>query len=281
MQNRLTLVTSLPDAASTEGSTPAKARGNRGTRAPNYTPVEDELCARAFIHASEDSIHGSKQKGALFEAEIGKAYEFLRVEQLKLDQLHYQQAKSMFTRAAQLSGADIEYPKKMSNPYPKHNDGALLQRFRKFITPSVMKFLSIQDQFPIESGEDDDRWFARLNNIHLQQYGKLFDYCSVAKYLQDKPKWQAYAASIANEEKGPKCPPGKKLTLKQQQDKKKEEEENEAVGTIVDNLATNISVTLGGATQHSQARDQFYTTISGVLSQVAVYLEDSTLDAKS
>jgi len=67
----------IADAASTGGSTPAKARGNRGTRQPNYTPIEDELCARAIIHASEDSIHGAKQKGVHFEAEIGKAYEFL------------------------------------------------------------------------------------------------------------------------------------------------------------------------------------------------------------
>jgi len=33
-----------------------------------------------------------------------------------------------------------------------------------------------------------------------------------------------------------------------------------------------------GATPHSQARDHFYNTVSGVLSQVAVFLEDLTLE---
>jgi len=67
----------IADAASTGGSMRGKARGNWGTRLPNYMTIEDELYACAFIHASEDSIHGAKQKGVLFEAEIGKAYEFL------------------------------------------------------------------------------------------------------------------------------------------------------------------------------------------------------------
>jgi len=278
----------IADAASTdeaEASTivakVSTARGNKGVRQPNYTPIEDEMCAKAFVHASENSIHGAKQKGALFEAEIGKAYENLRLEQVNLDQLLYQQAKTTFIRAAQLSGSDLNYPKKMSNPYPQRNDGAILQRFRKYIAPTVMKFYSIRDQFPKESGEDDDRWYARLDNIFFQRYGKMFDLRAVALYLQDKPKWLAYAASISNERKSPKRPAGKKLTLKQQQDKKKEEEENQVVETIVNDVAGNISVALGGATHHSQSRDQFYNTISGVLSQVAVYLEDSTLDEEA
>jgi len=40
-----------------------------------------------------------------------------------------------------------------------------------------------------------------------------------------------------------------------------------------------MSVALSaGATHHSQARNHFYNTVSGVLSQVAVFLKDSKLD---
>jgi len=70
--------------------------------------------------------------------------------------------------------------------------------------------------------------------------------------------------------------------LKQQEEKKKQEEEIQAVEAAVNNLTGNMSVALSaGATHHSQARDHFYNTVTGVLSQVAVFLEDSTLDDKT
>jgi len=148
-----------------------------------------------------------------------------------------------------------------------------------------MKFLAIKDQFDIESGEDDNRYFARLNNIFLQRYGKPFEYRAVAKYLEDKPKWLAYTKTVSNEEKGPKRPAGKKLTLKQQAEKRKEEEEKEALETMVNDVAAGVSDALrSGDREQSQcgeACDHFYSTVSGVLSQIAVHLEDSTLDDES
>ncbi len=136
------------------------------------------MICKAYIKASEDSIHGSKQKIALFKTQLLMAYNGIKADQE--EENVQDMAKPLHLKP---SGCNLIAPVL----YPECTRSSLHQHFTKKISPTVIKYMSVAKQVsiysvlnkpgitvthsfcllvqnPRKSGEDDGAYHAHLGH---------------------------------------------------------------------------------------------------------------------
>jgi len=109
---------------------------SRSKRGPQFTAMEELMVCKAFIKASKDSIHGSKQKIALFQAQLLIAYNGIKKDQEEDDARDA--AKPSHLKPAGCSVATVAYPERTGS--------SIHQLFTKKISPSVIKYMAVVKQ---------------------------------------------------------------------------------------------------------------------------------------
>ncbi len=103
---------------------------------PQFTAMEAWMVCKAYIKASEDSIHGSKQKIVLFKMQLLIAYNGIKKDQEE-DDVH-NAAKLLHLKPAGCSVATVAYP--------EHTGSSIHQLFTKKILPVVIKYMAVIKQ---------------------------------------------------------------------------------------------------------------------------------------
>ncbi len=116
-----------------EGKDSRKPSGSK--RGPQFTAMEELMVSKAYIKASEDSIHGSKQKIALFKAQILIAYNEIKKEQEEEDAREAAKPSHLKPAGGGASVSTIYYPERTSSSIHQH--------FTKKISPAVIKYMAI------------------------------------------------------------------------------------------------------------------------------------------
>jgi len=193
-----------------EGSAAAaaqKGKANRSKRGPQFTAMEELMVCKAYIKASEDSIHGSKQKIALFRTQLLIAYNAIKKDQEEDDARNAAKPSHLIPGGCNVSVATVAYP--------ECTGSSLHQLFSKKISPAVIKYMAVVRQVcqfaclsmfhalllllltvhfflqqnSIKSGEDDATWHAGLGRVYKEKYGEEFRFLPCYFFLRNKPKF--------------------------------------------------------------------------------------------
>jgi hypothetical protein len=184
----------------------------RGRRSPNYSTKEELIICKAFIHASEDCIHGNAMKGTKFEQLMGDAYKLLCETQLREEQTAYE----LLVRTNRHSLGDpyvnsIPGQNPPSPFFPRHGKD-LLRHFKINISPAVSRYCGIRATTPIGTGQNELVYAVAIDALYRERVGKPFLYGLCYDYLRNQEKWKKFQAN--EETDGPRRtsrPPGKKV----------------------------------------------------------------------
>jgi len=108
-------------------------KANHSKRGPQFTTIEELMVCKAYIKASEDSIHGSKQKIMLFKAQLQIAYNGIKKDQEEEDAR--EAAKPSHLKPAGCTVAMVSYPERTGS--------SIYQLFTKKISPVVIKYMAV------------------------------------------------------------------------------------------------------------------------------------------
>jgi len=104
-----------------------------------FTAMEELMICKAYIKASKDSIHGSKQKIVLFKVQLLMAYNGIKREQEEEDACNA--AKPLHLKP---SGCSIT-----AVLYPECTASSIHQHITKKVSPAVIKYMSVVKQVSI------------------------------------------------------------------------------------------------------------------------------------
>jgi len=94
------------------------------------------MVCKAYIKASEDTIHGSKQKITLFKVQLQIAYNRIRKDQEEEDA--HEASKPLHLKP---SGCTVSMVS-----YPEHTGSSIYQLFTKKISPVIIKYMAVVKQ---------------------------------------------------------------------------------------------------------------------------------------
>jgi len=103
-------------------------------RGLQFMAIKELMICKAYIKASEDSIHGSKQKIALFKMQLLMTYKSIKADQE--EEGAHDAAKPSHLKP---SGCNLIAPV----VYPECTGSSLHQHFTKKILPAVIKYMSV------------------------------------------------------------------------------------------------------------------------------------------
>jgi hypothetical protein len=184
----------------------------RGRRSPNYSMKKEVMICKAFIHASEDSIHGNSMKGTKFEQLMGESYKMICEAQLREEEMAYD--LFMRTNRNSLGNPNINSIPGHNPPSPffPRNGKDLLRHFKVNISPAVSRYCGIRATTPIGTGQNETVYTVAIDALYHERVGKPFLYGLCYDYLRNQEKWKNFSA---NEEKDAShCtsrPPGSKI----------------------------------------------------------------------
>lgn len=168
-----------------------------------YSRTEDILVSKAFISASCDPKHGTSQIGKTFQDTMHRFYyQQLLVEQEKLDS---SRLGATGGRDSSRLGATGGRATEAVPVYDQRTPSAIHDRFRKFLSPRVMKFVGVTATTDKPSGHNDETYYQMCRDIFIERNASLGDsddFRAVYMYLKDKEKWKRFSASelaIGNE----------------------------------------------------------------------------------
>ncbi len=198
-------MSSLPPVALLPGA----AVPNKAARGGGYSRTEDLLICKAYVAASEDAKNGTSKKKDLLKLEMHANYVVLLEAQERKDSTKLGFLKSDNTQL-------------VVQVYDRRTPAAVLDRFKKTISPRVMKFIGIESNNPKASGFNDDMWFDACNEAFMKRYPSLgnFNCLRLCKeYLETKNKWKSFAKKEEERDEKKARPPGQKATKKLEDDK--------------------------------------------------------------
>lgn len=140
-----------------------QATNNRGR---NYTRVEDMMVSKAFIEASEDPRVGNSQTGTIFKATVFEIYNRRRLEQCAMDVEQYQNSSKGLEQAMMEINGGFNSP----TQYPEHNVTSVTERWKRYISPRVSKFMGIEATSPRESGSNDEGLYRLCSEHYIRRY---------------------------------------------------------------------------------------------------------------
>jgi len=160
------------DAAATTAAADREGKANCSKHGPQFTSIEELMVCKAYIKASEDVIHGSKQKITLFKAQLQIAH-----NRIKKDQEEEDACEASKPSHLKPSGCTVSMVS-----YPECTGSSIYQLFTKKISPVVIKYMAVANhvhivffqnrvsisftnnshsfQNPRKSGEDDAAYHA-------------------------------------------------------------------------------------------------------------------------
>jgi hypothetical protein len=147
---------------------------------------------KAFIHASEDCIHGNAMKGTKFEQLMGDAYKMLCETQLREEQTAYE----LLVRTNRNSLGDpyvnsIPGHNPPSSFFPRHGKD-LLRHFKINISPAVSRYCGIRATTPIGKGQNEMVYTVAIDALYRERVGKPFLYGLCYDYLRNQEKWKKF-----------------------------------------------------------------------------------------
>jgi len=107
-------------------------------RRPQFTAMEDLMVCKAYIKASKDSIHGSKQKISLFQSQLIIVYNSIKHQQEEDDAMEASKPLHLKPNGGGCPGIKVSYP--------EHSGSSIFQHFSHKISPAVIKFMGIMKQ---------------------------------------------------------------------------------------------------------------------------------------
>jgi len=188
--------------------TPSNPTAGHVKRGPGFTPVEDLMCCKAFISASEDPIVGAGQKGKVFKKKVHDMYVSISDKQAEYDRKVMEQMSNgtRVSLSREGLGPGFYHPRTIESVY---------SRFKDKISPDVSKFLGVLDTTPKDSGENDEDHFEDCLAAYKERYGRQFDFVTCYHYLKDKAKYTIYLARGEQEDaKKNERPKGSKAAKK-------------------------------------------------------------------
>ena len=119
----------------------SKQPATKKKRPPNFSAEEDVILARCFVSASLNPIVGSEKKQEVFWSDVRDSFMLLYMSEVEVQD------------PAVLSGRTWK---------------SLEQRFKRKTQPDVMKYISIQRNNKIVSGQDVESWNESLKILFKQ-----------------------------------------------------------------------------------------------------------------
>ncbi len=108
------------------------SKANCSKCGPQFTAMEELMVCKAYIKTSEDSIHGSKQKIALFKAQLLMAYSRIKKDQEEDDACNAVKSSHLKPGGCSVSVATVVYP--------EHIGSSIHQLFTKNIACGHKKY---------------------------------------------------------------------------------------------------------------------------------------------
>jgi len=121
------------DASAAAATANKDIKANCSKHGLQFTAIEELMVCKAYIKASEDAIHGSKQKIALFKAQLQIAYNGIKRDQEEEDA----------REAAKLSHLKPSRCTVLMVLYPERTGSSIYQLFTKKISPVVIKYMAV------------------------------------------------------------------------------------------------------------------------------------------
>ena len=129
-------------------ATQAKVTG----RGRVFTPVEDLIVSKTFVRASTDSVTGTGQKAHFFLMHVADVFLDVKGETEREEMIMFERPSHLQTIARQMKPV----------PYPPRTGSSILQRWKKRISPHVIKYMGVLARNPIKSGEDKIAYERRI-----------------------------------------------------------------------------------------------------------------------
>jgi len=140
------------------------------------------------------------------------AYQLLLEEQEKLEA----------SRLHALTTTSFNYDKNVAPTFDRHSGPSIYERFKRAISPRVMKFIAIEEVTRRESGWNDNDYYHACNEIFQKRnprMGNFDEFKACKEDLADKPKWKLFRAAEMESEKKPPRPAGGKKDKKANDEK--------------------------------------------------------------
>jgi len=133
------------DGCSAAAAEKEHGKVNCSKRGLQFTVMEELMVCKAYIKASEDSIHGSKQKIALFEAQLLMAYNGIKKDQEEEDVHNAVKPLHLKPGGCRVSVATVTYP--------ECTGSSIHQLFTKK-SPAVIKYIAVVKQACLFYGQN-------------------------------------------------------------------------------------------------------------------------------
>ena len=127
------------DAAATAATAEREGKANHSKCRPQFTAVGELMVCKAYIKASEDAIHGSKQKITLFRAQLQIAYNSIKKDEEEEDACEASKLTHL-----KPSGCTVSMVS-----YPERTGSSICQLFTKKILPVVIKYMAVANHVRI------------------------------------------------------------------------------------------------------------------------------------